>query len=432
MKKAKLAAAPNAKTTKATKAAPSTEADAAMAKLLVKLDGKLKTYAPTRHRAIRGATSFAVLEKVATVGPRLRALWAWLDGGPAGEALWQIEPDVDAAWESMLSVQEAAAATQQLRKQAQFPRDLVPFATDGGGNFLVANEQGVVFDWDHETCKPTEYGPLSAIVHVALKAIAAGELFGGPEQTTPAAESAKERTLINALTKAAQPQRALEKLVEFTRGLPDAAGVAILLRPEVQNAIANERPHERHAWARALAERCAKLQRWDDVITYGSMGTAMVWSELGTLAWQQPNLEAALRCYEAGSSSEVRGPVGMNECFVGAACAAAKLRTKSAAALLTKACKTVDKQLKEAAATWAKVSTWTPAVAAQKGYLPVHIDRAAQVVAELRLLRATLAVVANEKPLAKQLLRERDALPPNACKRHDRIAHVIDSTLATL
>jgi hypothetical protein len=360
----------------------------------------------------------------------LRALWAWLDGGAAGEALWQIE--ADAAWETMLSVQEAADATQQLRKQAQFPRDLVPFATDGGGNFLVANEQGVVFDWDHETCKPTEFGPLSAIVHVALKAIAANDLFGGPEQPTPSGESGKERSLINALTKAAQPQRDLEKLVEFTRSLPDAAGVAILLRPEVQNVVANERPHERHAWASALAERCAKLQRWDDVITYGSMGTALVWSELGTLAWQQANLDAALRCYEAGITSELRGPVGMNECLVGAACTAAKLRAKSATSLLGKACKAIDKQLKGDVATLTKVSAWSPAVAAQKGYLPVHIERAAETVAALRLLRATLAIVATEKPLAKQLLRERDAMTPKARQRYDRIADVIDSTLATL
>ena len=127
-------------------------------KLLVKLDAKLKTYAPGRHRMIRGAKSFRALDTLGPVGPKLRALWSWLDGGVAGEELWQSQPEAQ-GWEAMLSVEQAAAALAMLRKVPSFPPNVIPFATDGGGNFLVADLAGLVFDGITRPANAPSMGP---------------------------------------------------------------------------------------------------------------------------------------------------------------------------------------------------------------------------------------------------------------------------------
>ena len=408
-------------------------ADPALMKLLVKLDAKLKTYAPGRHRSIRGATSFRALDALQPVGPKLRALWSWLDGGVAGEELWHTQPESQ-GWETMLSVEQAAAALVMLRQAAAFPPKVIPFAADGGGNFLVADSAGLVFDWDHETCKCTEYGPISALVHGALNAIRAEALFGGPEVSNAdngvaaAKPNAVAAKLLAALVKSLRPEQDLAKLVEFARRLPDAACVELLLRAEVQKIGASDRTN---GWANALVDRLVKLGQWSQVATYGA-GQSMVWSEYGTLAWTQKNFEAALRCFEIGSKHEIRGFDGMLECAVGAACAAVTLGAKSAAAHLAAATKAVDKARNETSKILTTARTWSPEQAKRKGYLPVHLAHLEATLPALLLLRATLATVAKDKRLAKALMSERALSSSTALTRHDRIAQIIDSTLGLL
>ena len=113
---------------------PSSIPDSAMGKLIAKLDLALLAYAPKRHASIRGASDFAPLEKLGAIPPSVHAIWSWLDGGNAGDELWMTSGE--GGWESMLSVRESAEATLMLRETASFPAELIPFATDGAGNFL--------------------------------------------------------------------------------------------------------------------------------------------------------------------------------------------------------------------------------------------------------------------------------------------------------
>jgi len=346
--------------------------------------------------------------------------------GSAGEELWVTSGE--SAWETMLSVQESAETARMLRETAKFPSELIPLAADGSGNFLVVNPKAVLFEWDHETRAPKEFGPLSAMVHLTLKAMNAGQLFGGPEATGDDANQVDR--LVKALVKAAQPQRALEKLVEFSGRLPDTEAVAVLTRPEVRAVVDQERPHERDAWARALADRCATLARWDDVVTFGALGSSMAWSTLGNIACVQNHLEGALGCFELGSSNDLRGDDGMPECSLGAAYAAKQLGKKSAKALISAAAKAFDKQLEELGTTLKEVRAMSPEEAKRNNYLPVHVARLEHKLASRLLLRAAVAAVSGDAVLTKKLMDERELGPKAALVRLEGIPAVLDAISA--
>ncbi len=415
------------RTVDASKQKPAPAADSAMGKLIAKLDRALLAYAPKRHASIRGASDWAPLKTLGPVPASLQTIWSWLDGGTAGEELWIT--DGERGWETMLSVRGSAEAARMLRETAKFPGELIPFASDGSGNFLVVSPKAILFDWDHETRALKEFGPLSAMVHRTLNAMGVGQLFGGPEAGGD--DTKQVDKLVKAVVKAAQPQRALESLVEFAGRLPDAEAVAVLTQPAIRAVVDKERPHERQAWARALADRCAKLGRWDDVITFGALGSSIPWSSLGNLACAQRHFEGALGCFELGSKNDLRGEDGMLECAVGAAYAAKELGKKSEKALLSAAAKAFDAELKTLETTLTKVRAMSPEERKRNNYLPVQIARIEQKLASRLLLRSAIAAASGDAALGKKLMAERDLGSKEALVRHEGIPAVLDAIFAT-
>ena len=157
---------------------PRSKTDGKITKVLQDLDKKLAAYAPAVHGKLRGAKSFKKLETLVAVPADLRALWSWADGA---DELIVTDPDEGSA-EQFMSVDHAASDMATTRRVVpEFPADLVPFATDGAGNYLAVDAHGQVIDWDHETLDPRVVAAsLEELLRRTIRAIDKKTLFGGP------------------------------------------------------------------------------------------------------------------------------------------------------------------------------------------------------------------------------------------------------------
>lgn len=139
----------------------------------------LRAYAPKRTARLRGAKTFRSLERLTDVPTELRALWSVVDG--ASEVIVPNPRSLDDAID-LLSVADAASELASLKKQVHFPEAVVPFATDGAGNYLAVDARGRVVDWDHETRKLRAIAPsVEGLLARTTTAMKKKALFGGPE-----------------------------------------------------------------------------------------------------------------------------------------------------------------------------------------------------------------------------------------------------------
>jgi hypothetical protein len=220
----------------------------------------LQKYAPARCAKFRGAKRFAALEKLVEIPDSLRALWSWVDG--TNEII--VAGEIDEA-SDLMSVAEAASATAKLRKVATFSADLVPFATDGAGNFAVVDARGRVLDWDHETRKTTTIAPsFTRLLARTMTAIRNKELWGGPEAPKGSANPLVRRGEMLL----AKPLANKEKINELAARLPpklakEAFRLTVALREAV---LAQDTSKWSGRDCLGLALRAAKVQAWDDAI----------------------------------------------------------------------------------------------------------------------------------------------------------------------
>ncbi len=263
----------------------------------------LRHYAPARCAKFQGAKGFAVLDKLVEVPAALRALWSWVDG--ADEIIVPGESDeaID-----LMSVAQSARALMQLRKGSAFPADLVPFATDGAGNFTALDERGRVLDWDHETCKTRAIAPsLAKLLGRTMTAITKNELFGGPEAPKGNPHPLAKRAQALLARPVANQQKIRDLLARFPPKLAsEAFRIGIALRDAV---LAQEKAQWREDDCVNLALLAANVHAWDDAIAAliekdnrSAHGTHDWWFVVGRKALEAGAFEHAAKACAKGDS----------------------------------------------------------------------------------------------------------------------------------
>jgi predicted DNA-binding WGR domain protein len=176
--------------------APSVKRPSASGSIIARLDRALEASYPKLRKRMAAPKSLAPLAK-AIGGPvpdALAALWSWHDGAPDFLVAERDSSDrID--W---LSVRDSVSAFAQLSKLAGFDARLIPFATDGAGNYLCFNAKTQrILEWDHETREASpRWKTLDELLALTLRSVTLGNLAGGPEQkkgqTNPRVERARK------------------------------------------------------------------------------------------------------------------------------------------------------------------------------------------------------------------------------------------------
>lgn len=137
-----------------------------IAQILVDLEALLAKKYPGYLASMPQPESLAELEKElgAPVPSPLRELWAWRNGG---EGFFSSAGEVLDIWLSVSGANENLKMQREI--VPEFPKTLLPFATDSAGNLTCIDvESGALFDWDHETREAT---PLKQSLLQVLAAI---------------------------------------------------------------------------------------------------------------------------------------------------------------------------------------------------------------------------------------------------------------------
>jgi predicted DNA-binding WGR domain protein len=300
---------PAAKKAPAGRKAPAAKAAAAvddgLTAVLERIAARLVEYAPERRASLRGAKSLAPLEKLTPVHAALRALRAWADG--AEELIVPSASDLEGAMD-LLSVKQAAADLKLLRQAAAFPAGLCPFAGDGAGNYVTADDRGHVLDWDHETRKTRKLAPsVAALLARTEQALARGVLYGGPE---PKPGSVDKRVAAAEKLLARDPPD-IDKVLDATALLADADAhrVRKALRDKLVAAKTPASALERFYGSFAIS--AASAGAWDDALAaLAARGKVYdphdTWKTVGRIALEAGALEPASRAFAKGSSLEAR------------------------------------------------------------------------------------------------------------------------------
>jgi predicted DNA-binding WGR domain protein len=290
--------------------------DGAITKVLQELDKKLAAYAPAVHGKLAGAKSFKKLEKLVAVPPDLRALWSWADGA---DELIVTDPAEGSALQ-FLTVDHAASDMASTRRVVpEFPADLVPFATDGAGNYLAVNAGGQVIDWDHETLDPHVVAPsLEELLRRTIKAIDKKTLFGGPAPK-PGKVDPRAKRIEKML---GEPLAHLEEIVELSfRVEPPAERYRVLVAARQAVFAKNPSPEQGAKILKWIPDAAAAAKMWDEALAAladlekrGGKVESHEWTAIGRMA-----IEAGAFAAAAATFGKVKGDP---EALVGVAIAA--------------------------------------------------------------------------------------------------------------
>jgi hypothetical protein len=210
---------------------------------------------------------------------------------------------------------------------------LVPFVTDGGGNYLAVDGSGAVVDWDHETLDPRVVcASLPELLRLTITAIDKKRLFGGPEKR-PGKADPKVKRIENLL---AEPIKNYGSIIELSyRVAPaDRYRIRVALRDAV--LADNPDPDRRTDILDQVATAAAEAGQWDDALSSlseagkGGKVPGYRWAAIGRIATEAGAFDPAGKAFAKvkGASDEIAC-----EALVGVALAAWKTGSNARSAI---------------------------------------------------------------------------------------------------